>query len=115
MKPTAKGMEDTLQRKINLRRAKLSQLTAKKNEMRHLMDDDGDLEVVKTKVAVEFNHIFGEFCELNVSVKGLLQQIVSERDMDNDQQHWFEPKANLFREFSDQVGVWINEVQDRSI
>lgn len=61
-----KGVKDTLQRKINLRRAKLSQLTAKKNEMRPLMDDDGNLEVVKIKLAVAFNHIFGEFC---VSVK----------------------------------------------
>lgn len=113
VKPTAKGMEDTLQRKIGSRRAKLSQLTAKKNEMLHLMDDDGNLEVIKTKLAVEFNHIFGEFCELNVSVKELFRQIVSEKDMDNDQQHWFEPKANSFREFSEQVDVWINEVQDR--
>lgn len=36
-------------------------------------------------------------------LKGLLQQIVSERDMDSDQQHWFGPRATLFREFSDQV------------
>lgn len=57
--------------------------------MLHLMDDDGNLEVVKSKLAVEFNPIFGEFCELNVSVKWLFQLIVSEKDMSNDRQNWF--------------------------
>lgn len=113
VKPTAKSMEDTLQRKIRSRRANLSQLTAKTIQMLHLMDDNGNLEVVKTKLAVKFHLIFGEFRELNVSVKWLFQQIVSEKDMSNDQQHWFEPKANSFREFNHQENVWMNEVQGR--
>lgn len=89
VKTTAKSMEDTFQRKIGSRRADLIQLTAKTIQMLHLMDDDGNLEVVKSKLAVEFNPIFGEFCELNVSVKWLFQQIVSEKDMSNDRQNWF--------------------------
>lgn len=58
VKTTAKSMEDTLQRKIGSRRANLIQLTAKRIQMLHLMDDDGNLEVVKSKLAVQFNPIF---------------------------------------------------------
>ena len=64
-KPTAKAMEDALQRKISERKAKLGQVTMKKNEIIHLMDDDGNLEMVKTKLNVEYNELFGEFCQLN--------------------------------------------------
>ena len=77
--------------------------------MLHLMDDYGNLEVV-TKLAVEFNQLFGEFCELNISVKGLFQQIMSEEDMNNDQQYWFEPKANVFNYLIEQVDIWIGDV-----
>lgn len=113
VKPTAKAMEDTLQRKIGSRKASLAQLTAKKNEMLHLMDDDGNLEVVKTKLAVEFNKLFGEFCELNISVKGLFQKVTSEEEMNSDQQYWFKPKADSFKDFSDQVDAWIEAVHRR--
>lgn len=114
VKPTAKAMEDALQRKIGSRKAKLGQLTEKKNEMLQLMEDDGNVEIVKTKLATEFNHIFGEFCELNTTVKGLFQQAVSREDMDNDQQHWFEPKADAMRSFVDNVDAWIKEVHQRT-
>ncbi|KAL4008773.1 hypothetical protein ACER0C_002625 [Sarotherodon galilaeus] len=114
VKPTAKAMEDALQRKIGSRKAKLGQLTEKKNEMLQLMEDDGNVEIVKTKLATEFNHIFGEFCELNTTVKGLFQQAVSGEDMDNDQQHWFEPKADAMRSFVDNVDAWIKEVHQRT-
>lgn len=77
----------------------MGELTVKKNEM---MDDDA-------KLAVEFNQLFGEFCELNISVKGLFQQIMLEEDMNNDQQHWFEAKTNSFREFTE-FRNWIKYV-----
>lgn len=107
VKPTAKVMEDALQRKIGSRKAKLGQLTEKRNEMLQLMEEDGNVEIVKTKLSTEFNHIFGEFCKLNTSVKGLFQQAVSREDMDNDQQHWFEPKADAMRSLVDNVDAWI--------
>lgn len=59
-------------RKKGPRRAKLGQLTLKKNEILHLIDDDGNAEVVKTKLTVDFNRLFGEFCDTNISDKGLL-------------------------------------------
>lgn len=52
-------------------KATLTQLTAKRNEILLLMDDNGNLEVIETKSVVEFNNLFREFCELNISVKEL--------------------------------------------
>lgn len=113
VKSTVKAMEDALQRKIGSRKAALGQLTAKKNEMLQLMDDDSNLEVVENKLTGEFNELFGEFCELNTSVRALFQQCTSEEDMNKDQQGWFEPKANTFKGFTEQVDRWIKDVLKR--
>lgn len=48
------------------------------------MDDDGNLEVIETKSVVEFNNLFREFCELNISVKELLQTITSKEETISD-------------------------------
>ncbi|KAL7852267.1 hypothetical protein SRHO_G00180520 [Serrasalmus rhombeus] len=113
VKPTAKAMEDALQRQTSARRAKLSQLTGKKNEMLELMEDDGNVDVVKTKLHTEFNQLSEDFCNLNTSVKGLLYQIVSEDEMKKDQQSWFEPKATSFREFIAGVSAWFEAAAQR--
>lgn len=84
MKPAAKAMEYTLQRKIGSRKATCSTYN---EEMPHKMDDQGNLELVKTKVAVKFIELFIAGFDLNVSVKGLCQQIMSEEDMNNDQHY----------------------------
>ncbi|KAL7852287.1 hypothetical protein SRHO_G00180720 [Serrasalmus rhombeus] len=107
------SQEDALQRQTSARRAKLSQLTGKKNEMLELMEDDGNVDVVKTKLHTEFNQLFGDFCNLNTSVKGLLYQIVSEDEMKKDQQSWFEPKATSFREFIAGVSAWFEAAAQR--
>lgn len=112
-KPTVKALEDALQRKIGSRKAALGQLTVKKNELLQLMDDDSNVEVVENKLTGEFNELFGEFCELNTSVKGLFLQCSLEDDMNNDQQDWFEPKADSFKGFTEQVDGWIKDVQKR--
>lgn len=113
MKLTVKSMEDALQRKIGSRKATLSQLTAKKNEMLRLMDDDSNLEVIKTELVVEFSKLFREFCELNVSVKELLQKVTSEEEVTSDQEKWFRPKSDSFKRFSDDVEAWIDGVHGR--
>ena len=88
VKLTAKANDDRLQRVVSARKAKLGQLTSRMNQMVQLMDegDDSNLQIVQTMLAVQFNKLFGEFCELNITVKALLQQI-SEK--------WFEPRAAL--------------------
>lgn len=110
VKATVTAMEVALKREKDLRAAKSGQLLAKQNELIDLMDDDCNLEMVKTKLHVEFNHLFGEFCDLNISVKRLF---VSAEDMKSDQQCWFEPQANSFREFIEQVVTWIKDVHGR--
>ncbi|KAL6455379.1 hypothetical protein MHYP_G00361890 [Metynnis hypsauchen] len=113
VKPTAKAMEDALQRQTSARRAKLSQLTGKKNEMLELMEDDGNVDVIKNKLHTEFNQLFEDFCNINTVVKGLLCQILSEDEMKNEQQSWFEPKATTFREFIKEVSAWFVAVAER--
>jgi len=113
VKPTVRAMEDALQRKIQSRKASLTQLTTKKkNEMLHLMDDDGNLEVITTKLVVEFNKLLREFCELNISVKEQFQQVASD-EVNSDQEKWYKPKSDSFKSFSDDVDAWIAGVHER--
>lgn len=62
-------MEDFLQRKMNSRSGKLSQLAPKKNELMYLMEKDCIIEMVKTKLAIEFSLGFEDFQEANDTVK----------------------------------------------
>lgn len=62
-------MEDALQRERDLRRVIRSQLLAKHNEILDLMKDDGNLGMIKTELCVEFGHLFGEICDLNIFIK----------------------------------------------
>lgn len=108
VKVTAKAMEEKVKRAANLRKAKLAKLTGKMNHIRQLMDegDDNILTAIETELTVEFNGLFGEFCDLNTSVKGTLHQI-SEEEMNKDQANWFEPKAAVFKDFAEKAKAWI--------
>lgn len=59
-------------------------------------DEDSNLPAVETLTA-EFNTFLGEFCELNTSVKVLLNET---SEMDADQEGWFKPNANMFYNFA---------------
>ncbi|KAL7878886.1 hypothetical protein AOLI_G00098600 [Acnodon oligacanthus] len=114
IKLTAKANDERLQRVVSAKKSKLGQLTSRMNQMVQLMDegDDGNLQIVQTMLAVQFNKLFGEFCELNTTVKALLQQI-SEDEMNEDQDKWFEPRANTFEDFLERAKVWMKEVHLR--
>ncbi|KAL7825760.1 hypothetical protein SRHO_G00334980 [Serrasalmus rhombeus] len=114
IKLTAKANDEKLQRVVSARKYKLGQLTSKMNQMVQLMDegDDSNLQIVQTMLAVQFNKLFGEFCELNTTVKALLQQN-SEDEMNEDQDKWFEPRANTFEHFLERAKAWMKEVHLR--
>ncbi len=67
MKVTAKAMEERLRHAVSLWKAKLAKLTGKMNQIHQLMEngDDNSLTVIQTNLMVEFNRLFGEFCEIN--------------------------------------------------
>ena len=46
--------------------------------------------------------LFGEFCDLNISVKEIFHQL-SEENMIKDQANWFEPKADGFKDFAEKA------------
>ena len=111
---TAKGFEEKLNRLMSTRKDKLGQLTGKMNRMSELMHDGdhSNLQIVQTILIGEFNQIFGEFCELNNSVKVLLKDI-SDEEMNKDQDDWFTPKADAFYNFSETTEAWMKEVHLR--
>ncbi|KAL6483847.1 hypothetical protein MHYP_G00087190 [Metynnis hypsauchen] len=114
IKLTAKANDERLQHVVSARESKLGQLTRRMNQMVQLIDegDDSNLQIVQTMLAVQFNKLFGEFCELNTTVKALLQQI-SEDEMNEDQDKWFEPRANTFMDFLERAKAWMKEVHLR--
>ncbi|KAL6491192.1 hypothetical protein MHYP_G00015370 [Metynnis hypsauchen] len=114
IKLTAKANDERLQHVVSARKSKLGQLTRRMNQMVQLIDegDDSNLQIVQTMLAVQFNKLFGEFCELNTTVKALLQQI-SEDEMNEDQDKWFEPRANTFMDFLERAKAWMKEVHLR--
>ena len=84
------------------------------NQINQLTDDgdDSNLAVVQTTLMVEFNKLFGEFCELNTSVKALLSGTPGE-EMKADQEGWFTHKADMFHNFTLRAETWIRVVQQR--
>lgn len=114
VKVTPKAMEERLQRAVSSRKAKLAKLTGKMNQIRQLMDsgDDNNVTVIQTMLMVDFNRLFGEFCELHTNVKGLFQ-LISEEEMNRDQVSWFEPKADTFKDFAERAKAWIEEASVR--
>lgn len=114
VKMTEKALEEKTRNAINKRKAKLGQLTSKMNQMNWLMDDgdDSNLQVIQTILIVEFNKLFGEFCELNTSVKVLLSE-TSEDEMKMDQDGWFTPKADMSYHFTIKAETWMSKVHQR--
>lgn len=81
----------------------------KQNETCDLMEDDchSEPKLTKAKLYAKFDHLFGEFCDFNISIKSLFQ---SAEDMNNDQQGCFEPQANSFGDLIEIVAKWIKDV-----
>lgn len=107
VKPTLKALEYSLQTKISSRRATLGQLTAKKNELHDLMDDDANVEIIKKEFLAKYETLIKEFSKINADVKDIFCQIECVENMNTDQRDWFEPRNNEHREFVLEVNAWI--------
>nr|XP_055033829.1 uncharacterized protein LOC129422128 [Misgurnus anguillicaudatus] len=105
--PTVKGLEEKLHLKINARRSKLRQLTAKSNEIELLMENACNLLDVENIQFKVYKQLFEEFVEINGSV--LLYLVDEEHDA--DQNFWFQPKLLCCKNFMEKVDLWIKETK----
>lgn len=101
-KDDALADERKLLKLIGTRRGKLGALTRKSNDIKSLIDDDGNKEIVDSHVEA-FNALLAEFMELQVSV----QSILPEEEREADHSDWYEPKLIRFKEFLWDVDVWL--------
>ena len=84
------------------RSAKLGALTRKRNEIKELMENVCNIEVVKSKIENEFLKLCKEMEELNDFVHDLMStQDAKEGEI--DQVEWYKPKAATLKEFTDEV------------
>lgn len=100
-KYTEKGLEDLLQRQISLRRAKLSQVTAKLNKISALMSNKDDPDIVDEHLN-EFAKLISDFDQSNENVL----QLLKEEEKDADQSYWYQPKKEHFSNFMMDVEKW---------
>lgn len=105
--PTEKGLEEKLHQYINARRAKLRLLTAKSNQIEHLMENDDNLMCIEQKELKQYKKLYEEFTDLNESVKLYLK----EEEKEADQTYWFEPKASNCQDFMEKTKKWIEETK----
>ena len=106
VKHTESYVDELLYQHSNRRRGKLRQMTAKFNEMEHLMENELNLETVKTKMRA-FKTALEEFKESNISVLLYL----NEEEKSTDQDFWFKPKEVRFQEFIEKADMWIKTVE----
>ncbi len=105
---TDKGLEEKLHNKINARRGKLRQLTAKSNEIEQLMENDCNLNDVELKQFKNYKRLFEEFVESNASVLLYLQ----EEEHVPDQDFWYQPKLLCCKKLMEKVELWIEEIKN---
>ncbi len=105
---TDKGLEEKLHNKINARRGKLRQLTAKSNEIEQFMENYCNLNDVELKQFKNYKRLFEEFVENNASVLLYLK----EEEHVPDQDFWYEPKLLCCKTFMEKVELWIEEIKN---
>lgn len=106
VKHTEKSVEERLYHHINMRRGKLKQMTAKMKEMEQLMENDCNLEDVKSRME-QLKTIGEEFKERNSSVLLYL----NEGEKSADQDDWFTPKVARLQDFVEKANVWIKDAE----
>lgn len=97
VKPTLKALEYNLQTKISSRSAILGQLTEKKNELRALMDDDANVEIIAKELLAKYETLIKKFSKINVDVEDIFCHIECVENLNTDQRDWFEPRNNEHR------------------
>lgn len=88
---------------IKRRRAKLGVLTRKRNDI-HALIDAGELKPSIDEHMKTFNNYLAEFMELQSSV----QRLLNDDEKETDHGDWYEPKLISFKEFLDEIEVWMN-------
>lgn len=104
--PTEKSMEERSHHYINARRGKLRMLTNKSNEMDLLMENNCNLEKVKSRLKV-LQATYEDFKECNSTVLLYLHP----DEINKDQEEWFYPKEDRVQEFIQKTGTWINDAE----
>ncbi|XP_060753769.1 uncharacterized protein LOC132864368 [Neoarius graeffei] len=108
-KPTQRSLENSLQTRIDSRRAKLKKLTEKKNELRELMYDDANVENITKELLTEYEELIEEFSKINADVKDLYSQLGYIENMNTDQSDWFQPRYDKQCNFVQEVRSWIQD------
>lgn len=85
--------------------AKLGAITRKRNEIKELMENVSNVEVVKSKMENEFLKLCKEMEELNDFVHDLMST-QDAKEGEKDQVEWYKPKAAALKEFADEVTKW---------
>ena len=96
IRPTEKALEDKLAQLILKRKAKLGQVSRKKNLIDSLMIDYGNIIEMQSCRGV-FQILCKEFSNLHYSV----QEMLSEQEQESDHVDWYLPKIAYFNEFQD--------------
>lgn len=102
IRPTEKALEDKLAQLIKKRRAKLGQVSRKKNEIDSLMIDYGNIIEMQGSRGV-FQILSKEFSNSHHSV----QEMLSEQEQESDHVDWYLPKIAYFNEFQDVMKKWL--------
>jgi hypothetical protein len=85
------------------RKAKLSQLTRRKNIMIQLMEDVSGLSEVRENLHT-YKDLFEKFKTLHYNY----QELLTEEERQKDDSEWFEPKVKEINTFLSSVYSWIS-------
>lgn len=96
--------------KLKNARDKLSRLTSLENEIKTLMEDDANVDIVMNKVRVDFSGTQKEFTKTNDE----LGRLLTEQERKDDQDTSFEPKIKQQNEFFWECEEWMKEVAQRT-
>ncbi|KAL0157129.1 hypothetical protein M9458_048375, partial [Cirrhinus mrigala] len=108
VKYTHKALEARLNRQVNLRKAKMAQITIHMNEIDKLKENDENVEKIEQELLTQLNKLYQEFIELNDNV----QELLLDEEKGDDQRIWFEPKSSKIGEFVLGTERWIEKVKD---
>ncbi|XP_019740013.1 putative E3 ubiquitin-protein ligase RF298 [Hippocampus comes] len=89
---------------------KLCQITTMEKQIEQLMEDDANVDAVKTKSRIDFVALKQDFRDLNNG----LQQFMTKEEFRNNQIRWFYPKNKVMNNFFWKCEEWMKEVRKRS-
>lgn len=104
IKLTERAIEAKRNQQKNARKAKLKQMTLKRNHLESLMLDYANVDIVEQAYDV-FCDIVKEFAELQSSI----QRLLPEEKRDSDLNDWYLPQVGKFKEFRDILKKWLRE------